>query len=95
MKHVKLLCATLAAVFAVAMISTTEPAFAADKDKSKETTKTTTTESPCKGLEKTKCEKNKSCVWIKGYTKEDKTKVAAYCRAKPKPDTTKKDEKKK
>jgi len=34
--------------------------------------------SPCEGLKKTKCEKNKECQWI---TPKDKT---AYCRAIPK-----------
>jgi len=35
----------------------------------------------CKGLKSKECSSNKSCAWVKGYTKKDGTKVKAHCKA--------------
>jgi hypothetical protein len=38
--------------------------------------------SSCQGVEKAACEKNTSCIWVGGYTKESGAKVSGYCRTK-------------
>jgi hypothetical protein len=39
--------------------------------------------SACKGLEKTTCEVNGSCSWVKSYTTSKGRQVSAFCRKKP------------
>jgi len=36
----------------------------------------------CKGLSKSACERRDDCVYVNSYTRKDKIKVDAYCRAK-------------
>jgi hypothetical protein len=40
--------------------------------------------SSCKGISQNACTANDSCGWTKAYKKKNGSKVAAYCRAKPK-----------
>lgn len=83
-KSLASLVSVLALVFAVAISG---DAVAADKTETKKKAETTT--SPCQDLTSSKCKGNKQCVWVRGYTNKDGSKVKAYCRAKPEADETK------
>lgn len=41
-------------------------------------------DSVCKGISKSSCSGNSSCVWVGGYKKKDGAKVKGYCRLKGK-----------
>jgi hypothetical protein len=38
----------------------------------------------CNELKSKECSAKKTCSWVKGYTKKDKTKVKGHCKAKAK-----------
>ena len=84
-KSLSSLVSVMALVFAVAISG---DAVAADKTETKK--KADTAASPCQDLTNSKCKGNKQCVWVKGYTNKDGSKVKAYCRAKPEADDSKK-----
>lgn len=41
-------------------------------------------DSPCKGLEKPKCESKDQCTWVGSYKRKDGVQVDGYCRSKGK-----------
>jgi hypothetical protein len=41
---------------------------------------TASADSVCKGLAQAVCEKNASCRWVQGYTRNDGVKTKSYCR---------------